>query len=156
MEETFTDIFVSLLRMTWRRWGGSMGGALRCSSGLQMYCSCPYGPGGELDRSARAEMIIQTDSALLFLLKVTLFEWLTWCVRALQRVHLQRIKHLKVWLLHLDEVIDGAELTGHSWLLHTQPKEEVLELLTSPWAYFSGLIETWTTANNKTWNIMKC
>lgn len=29
-----------------------MGGALKCSSGLKMYCSCPYGPGGELDRSA--------------------------------------------------------------------------------------------------------
>lgn len=31
-----------------------MGGALRCCSGLQMYCSCPYGPGGELDRSAKS------------------------------------------------------------------------------------------------------
>lgn len=66
-EETLTDMFVSLLRMTWRRWGGRMGGALRCSSGLQMYCSCPYGPGGELDRSARAEITLQTHSALLFL-----------------------------------------------------------------------------------------
>lgn len=52
MWQTLTDIFVSLLRMTWRRWGGSIGGAFRCSSGLKMYCSCPYGPGGELDRSA--------------------------------------------------------------------------------------------------------
>lgn len=50
--KTLTDILVSLLRMTWRRWGGRMGGALRCSSGLKTYCSCPYGPGGELDRSA--------------------------------------------------------------------------------------------------------
>lgn len=50
-----TDIFVSLLRMTWRRWGGSIGGALRCSSGLKMYCCCPYGPGGELERSANKQ-----------------------------------------------------------------------------------------------------
>lgn len=120
MEETLTDMCVSLLRMTWRRWGGSMGGALRCSSGLQMYCSCPYRPGGELDRSARPQMITQTDSALLFLLKVTLFDWLTWCVWALQRVDLQRVKHLKVWLLHLYQVIDGTELTGHSWLQNRQ------------------------------------
>lgn len=28
-----------------------MGGALKRSSGLNMYTSCPYGPGGELDRS---------------------------------------------------------------------------------------------------------
>lgn len=28
-----------------------MGGALKRSSGLNMYMFCPYGPGGELDRS---------------------------------------------------------------------------------------------------------
>ena len=41
---------------------------------------------------------------------------LTWCVGALQRVDLQGVKHLKVWLLHLDQVVDGAELTGYNWL----------------------------------------
>lgn len=53
--KTLTDMLVSLLRMTWRRCGGRMGGALRCSSGLKTYCSCPYGPGGELDRSANKQ-----------------------------------------------------------------------------------------------------
>lgn len=51
-----TDMLVSLFRMTWSRWGGRIGGALKCFSGLKMYCSCPYGPGGELDRSGSIKM----------------------------------------------------------------------------------------------------
>ena len=41
---------------------------------------------------------------------------LTWGVGGLQRVHLQSIEHLKVRLLHLDQVVDGAQLAGHHWL----------------------------------------
>lgn len=41
---------------------------------------------------------------------------LTRGVGALERVHLQRIKHLKVRFLHLDQVVDGSHLTGHNWL----------------------------------------
>lgn len=36
-----TDIFVSLFKMTCKRWGGRIGGALKRSSGLNMYTSCP-------------------------------------------------------------------------------------------------------------------
>lgn len=29
---------------------------------------------------------------------------------------MQGVKHLKVWLLHMDQVVDGAELTGYNRL----------------------------------------
>lgn len=41
---------------------------------------------------------------------------LTWCVRTLQRVHLQGVKHLEVRLLDMDQVVDGAQLTGYNRL----------------------------------------
>lgn len=41
---------------------------------------------------------------------------LTRSVGALERVHLQRIKHLKVRFLHLNQVVDGSHLTGHNRL----------------------------------------
>lgn len=36
-----TEMLVSLLRMTWRRWGGRMGGDLKRSSGRYTYISWP-------------------------------------------------------------------------------------------------------------------
>ena len=94
-EQTLTDILVSLLRMTWRRWGGSIGGALKCSSGLKMYCSCPYGPGGELDRSANTQ-----ESKITLLISVY-FELKTTGQPLINSIHKkqnwQMIKNMWIW-----------------------------------------------------------
>lgn len=101
-----------------------MGGALKRSSGLNMYMFCVYGPGGELDRSKQTHSSAQTSTTQLYVvhhnnmiphsLYVTFWQMdLTWRIRALQRVHMQRVKHLKVGLLHMNQIINGAHLTGN-------------------------------------------
>lgn len=50
---------------------------------------------------------------------------LTGHVGAFLRVHHQRVEHLKVRLLHLDDVVDGAHLTGYDGLVRKTTEQSL-------------------------------